>query len=77
MPRAARSDPVLAEVLRRLREERALTREAVAWRAGISVATLARIETGVAAPSWDSVCRIIAALEVSLSELAGAIESRR
>ena len=42
-----------------------------------AVATLARIETGVAAPSLDSVRRIIAAFDVSLSELARAIEARR
>ncbi len=75
MPRTAQPDPVLADVLRRMREQRSLTREAVAWKAGVSVATLARIETGVAAPSWDSVCRIIAAFDVTLAELAQAIEA--
>ena len=52
-----------------------MTQEAVAWHAGIAVATLAKIENAQTAPSWDSVRRIIAALDVSLTELAKALES--
>jgi transcriptional regulator with XRE-family HTH domain len=60
----------LAAVLKRLRRERKMTQEAVAWNAGIAVATLAKIENAQTATGWDSVCRIIAALDVSLVELA-------
>ncbi len=54
-----------------------MTQEAVAWHAGIAVATLAKIENAQTAPSWDSVCRVIDALGVSLTELAAAVESER
>ena len=77
MPRSPQPDQALATVLKRLRDEHQMTQEAVAWHAGIAVATLAKIENAQTAPRWDSVCRIIDALGVSLSELAGAVESER
>lgn len=77
MPRAPQPDQALAAVLKRLRDERQTTQEAVAWHAGIAVATLAKIENAQTAPSWDSVCRIIGALDVSLAELAAAVEAER
>ena len=77
MPRSPQPDQALAAVLKRLRDEHEMTQEAVAWHAGIAVATLAKIENAQTAPSWDSVCRIIDALGVSLSELARAVESER
>ena len=75
MPRAPQPDPALASALKHAREQRQMTQEAVAWHAGIAVATLAKIENAQTAPSWDSVRRIIAALDVSLTELAKALES--
>lgn len=77
MPRAPDPDPALAAVLKRLREERKITQETLAYNAGLSVGTLGRIEVARTVPSWDSVCRIIAALNVSLSELAKAVEAER
>jgi transcriptional regulator with XRE-family HTH domain len=77
VPRAPDPDPALSAVLKRLREERKVTQETLAFHAGLSVGTLGRIEVGRTAPSWDSVCRIIDALGVSLSELAKAIEAER
>ena len=75
MPRAPDPDRALAAVLKRLRDKR--TQEAVGWHAGIAVATLQKIEHGQTAPSWDSVCRIIDALGVSLKDLAEAVEAER
>ena len=75
MPRSPAPDDALAAVLKRLREERSVTQETLAFRAGITVGTLGRIETARTAPSWDSVCRIIAALGVRLSTLAAALEA--
>ena len=75
MPRSPAPDQALAAVLKRLREQRNVTQESLAYNAGISVGTLARIEGTKTAPSWDTVRRIIAALNVSLSELAKAIEA--
>ena len=77
MPRSAQPDRALASALKRLRGERDMTQEALAWHAGIAVATLAKIENAQTATGWDSVCRIIAALNVSLVELAKAVEAER
>lgn len=54
-----------------------MTQEAVAWHAGIAVATLAKIENAQTAPSWDSVRRIIDSMGVSLAELAASIEAAK
>lgn len=75
MPRSANPDPKLAAILKRLREERGLTQEHVAWHASISVSTLAKIEHAQTAPHWDSVIRILAALDVSLAELAAVLDA--
>ncbi len=77
MPRAPDPDPALSAVLKRLREQRNVTQETLAFHAGISVGTLGRIEVARTAPSWDSVCRIIDALDVSLVKLAKAVEAER
>jgi transcriptional regulator with XRE-family HTH domain len=77
VPRAPDPDPALAAVLKRLREGHGVTQETLAFHAGISVGTLGRIEVGRTAPSWDSVCRIIDALDVSLVKLAKAVEAER
>jgi transcriptional regulator with XRE-family HTH domain len=77
VPRAPDPDRSLAAVLKRLREEHDVTQETLAFHAGISVGTLGRIETARTAPSWDSVCRIIDALGVSLAELAKQVEAER
>jgi transcriptional regulator with XRE-family HTH domain len=77
VPRAPNPDRALAAVLKRLREEHDQTQEALAWHAGIAVATLQKIEHAQTAPSWDSVCRIIDALDVPLVKLAKAVEAER
>lgn len=64
----------LAAALRRLREARGLTQEALAHEAGVTVGTLSKIELGQASPAWSTVMRIAAALDVSLVELAAAVE---
>lgn len=74
MPRKATPDPNLAAILKRLREDRGLTQEHVAWHAGIAVSSLAKIENAQTAPHWDSVMRILGALDVTLAELAAALE---
>ncbi len=67
-------DPPLAAAIRRLRERRGITREALAYRAGITVGALARIELAQAAPRWDTVSCLVAALGLSLAQLAHAVE---
>jgi transcriptional regulator with XRE-family HTH domain len=69
------SDPALAAVLRRLRTDRALSQEAVAYRADISFTTLAKIELGQSVPGWATVRAIARALEVTMGELGDAIDA--
>ena len=69
-----RPDLALAATVRRMRIERGDTQEDLAHRAGLTVAAFARIERGHANPTWTTVRRIAAALEVSLAGLAEAVE---
>lgn len=75
MPRQFAPDPTLATALRRLRVERGTTQEALAFRSGITTGSLARIELGQASPAWTTVRQIAEALDVSLVELATAVEA--
>ncbi|HTB71234.1 MAG TPA: helix-turn-helix transcriptional regulator [Solirubrobacteraceae bacterium] len=75
MPRAPKPDPALAAAVRALREASGLTRETLAFQAGITSGSLARIELAQASPGWDTVRRIARALDVSISRLAVAIEA--
>jgi transcriptional regulator with XRE-family HTH domain len=74
MPRTAKPDPALAAAIRTMREERGLTREAVAFHAGVTIGSLARIELGKSAPGWFTVLQIARAMDVRLVALASAVE---
>jgi len=67
-------DPVLAAVVKQLREERDITQEDLAYEAGITVSSLSRIERGLNSPGWTTVVKIINALGVSLAELVEGLE---
>jgi transcriptional regulator with XRE-family HTH domain len=71
------ADEALAAVVRRLRTERGETQEDLAHKAGLTVAAFARIERGDANPTWTTVTRIAAALEVTLAALGEAVENAR
>lgn len=73
-PRSPAPRRALGGVLRRLRQERGLTLEHVAYHSGITVGSLGRIERGHANPSYLTVRRIADALEVTMVEIAVAIE---
>lgn len=73
MPEQA--DQVLAALLKRLREERSITQEQLAFDAGITASALSRIERGLNSPGWMTVKRIIDALDVTLIELATDLEA--
>ena len=75
VPRPLAPDPALAAVLRRLRQERGATQEALAHRSGITTGSLARIELGQASPAWATVRQIAEALDVTLVELASEVEA--
>ena len=74
MSRHAHPDPALAAALRHIREERGITREALASRSDMTVNGLARIEHGAVAPGWGTVRSLAAGLGVSLVELGAAVE---
>jgi FXSXX-COOH protein len=75
VPRSTIPDPALAAALRRLREERNLTREALAFHAGITTGSLARIELGQAVPGWNTVRLLAEALGVTMVDLSAAVEA--
>jgi len=77
VPRKPVPDPALGAVLKRLRTARGESQESVAYRSGLSSNSYARIELAQSSPAWDTVGRIIAALDVSLVELAQAITAER
>jgi transcriptional regulator with XRE-family HTH domain len=78
VPTPARTiDKALARALRALREDRGLSQEATAQRAGITLNSYARIELAQASPAWSTVRSIADALGVSLSELAVTVEAKR
>jgi transcriptional regulator with XRE-family HTH domain len=62
-------------VLRQLREERGLSQEALAFHAGVTTGTLARLELGQSDPSWSTIRSVTKALDITLIELATAIEA--
>jgi hypothetical protein len=66
--RAPAPDPALAVVLKRLREDRGLTQEALAFKSGVSISSLGRIET---------VRQLAAALGVSMGELGSMVDVER
>lgn len=75
MPKAPAPDPALAAAVRRLREDRGLTQEQLAATAGITTGSVARLELEQSSPGWDTVRRICHALDVTLAELAAAVEA--
>ena len=70
-------DPALAALLKRLREERSLTQEQLAFDAHLTVSALSRIERGLSSPGWATVSSLAAALGVRVAEVAAAVEKRR
>jgi transcriptional regulator with XRE-family HTH domain len=70
-------DRALAATLRQMRQQRAITLEALAFRAGITVSALSRIELARTSPRWDTVRLLARALDVSLVELGAAVEEPR
>jgi transcriptional regulator with XRE-family HTH domain len=74
--RSSSPDPALAATLRRMRSERGITREALAFRSGITTGSLARIELAQASPGWDTVRLLAKGLNIGMAELGAAVEGR-
>ena len=70
-------DQTVAIVVRRFRMQRDVTQEALAFRSGLTISSLSRIERGLANPSWASVQAIARALGLTLSEFAAAVEAEQ
>jgi transcriptional regulator with XRE-family HTH domain len=68
-------DLVLAALIKRLREERKVTQEQLAFEAGITASALSRIERGLNSPGWITIKQIVKALDVSLVQLASDLEA--
>jgi transcriptional regulator with XRE-family HTH domain len=68
------TDVALGRAVRQLREERGLTQEELASRAGTTFGTVNRMESAKSAPAWATVRAIAGALEVRLRDLAVAVE---
>ncbi len=77
MSRAPSPDPALGPVLRQLRESRGLTQEALAFRSGVSISSLGRIELGRTSAAWATVVQLAHALGVSMADLGVAIDTKR
>lgn len=71
-----KADPQLAAVLTRLRDERGLTQEGLAHRAGLTTSGYVRIEACASAPGWSTVRRVAEALDVTLAELGRLVEDQ-
>jgi transcriptional regulator with XRE-family HTH domain len=77
MPPPLPPDPALGLAIKTLREARDLSQEELACRAGMTFGTASRPESAKSAPAWATVMKIIDALDVSLPELAHAVEASR
>jgi transcriptional regulator with XRE-family HTH domain len=73
----AMRDPALALALRRLRHERRLSQEALAFKANVTISTLSRVERGESSPTWTTLRSIARALDLSIEELVAAVERER
>jgi transcriptional regulator with XRE-family HTH domain len=70
MRQSERGQPALGAAIRELREERDLSQEALAQKAGLTGRTVSAIETGTANPTWATVRDLAAALGVSVAGVA-------
>jgi transcriptional regulator with XRE-family HTH domain len=78
MPRQSpRADLALATVVRRLREDREETQEALGYRSGTTSGTIARLELAQSSPSWATVSALADALGVSMEELGRLVDAER
>ena len=71
------SDQTLALAIKRLRMERGITQESLAFQAEVTIATLSRIERGVTNPAWPTLRKIANALAITPVELISAAEDAR
>lgn len=66
----------LAQAVRLLRLRKGLTQEQLAHRAGLTTASLARLEGARTNPGWKTLVALAAALEVGVADMADLAERR-
>ncbi|MCJ7645593.1 helix-turn-helix domain-containing protein [bacterium] len=62
------------KVLKRLREEKHLTQQQLAFESGLHRTYISQLERGIKSPSLDTLQKLSEALEIRLSELIIQIE---
>jgi transcriptional regulator with XRE-family HTH domain len=70
----SREHAALGTALRELREERDLTQQQLAKKAGVAPTFLSDVERGTRNPSWSTILSIAKALKVKPSELVARAE---
>lgn len=75
-PPTSNPDPQLSRTLRRLRDERTLSQEAVARRADMSTSAYAKIERCETSPAWTTVRQIATAFDLTISEFAAEVDRK-
>jgi transcriptional regulator with XRE-family HTH domain len=73
--RTDKHQPALGQAIRELRQKRGATLKEIAPKAGITFGTLALIERGESNPTWSTINGIAGALEISVAELATAVQT--
>ena len=74
MGRLDQPQPALGAAIRQLRDKRGVTQEDLAHDAGVTTGTLSLIERGKSNPAWGTVKSIVAALGVSVADVAKLAE---
>ncbi|MFM0265551.1 helix-turn-helix domain-containing protein [Paraburkholderia sediminicola] len=69
------SNASFAKALRRLRKERHVSQEALAFEAGLDRTYISLLELGRRSPTLDTMSAIACALNISLIDLAEAIQA--
>jgi transcriptional regulator with XRE-family HTH domain len=75
MRRSSEPQAELGAAIRALRRETAMTQEALAEAAGITVSHLSAIEGGHSNPKWSTIRTIAAGLGVSMTDVASRSEA--
>jgi transcriptional regulator with XRE-family HTH domain len=66
---------ILGHALRALRKRAGMTQEQVAERLGVDPTFVGRLERGQRGAHWRTIRRILAAVDASVSDFAGAIDA--
>jgi transcriptional regulator with XRE-family HTH domain len=68
-------DPRFGAAIRRLRQERGLSQERFAGKAGITISTINATERSRTNPTWTTVVTLAEGLDMSVAQLAEAVEA--